>query len=319
MTNPATAIPLSPGARPGGSRVSPTNDGGRARLARGRRPVSGRDLPLNTRFELGDQITAEQWGFLDEHGFLVFAGVASRAECDAILAEADRIATEWLDHGRKKVFGIPLFVGVGLEGNPHVARLPFSSCFSDVIRDFVHDPRFSPIRDLIGRNTRVGDNEKDGVVINRYINVPGSAYPRLGWHTDGLRDIAYLRMPRRMLNVGLHFDRVRPEDGGLRLLRGTHHQGFWDMAFRKLYFMDHRPDPDEIMVETWPGDLTIHDGRLWHRVQQSPHTGAASVRRSMYLPYLTDEPAPKDESSVTPVYHHLGAVMRRFRRLSSRL
>lgn len=274
------------------------------------RKPSGRDLPADTRFTLGDEITAEQWAFLDEHGYLVFDRVATAGEVDAISAEADRIAASWIAAGRTEVFGIPLFRGKGAGGEPFISRLPFTSCFSDTIRDFVHDPRFAPIRDLIGRDTRVGDREKDGVVINRYLNVPGSAYPRLGWHTDGLRDLFYLRMPGRMLNVGLHFDRITAADGGLRLIPGTHHQGFRDMVARKAYFIDHRPDPDEIAVETWPGDVTIHDGRLWHRVQRSPRTGLASLRRSMYLPYLTDAYQPKGEGSPTPLYHHLGRALR---------
>lgn len=280
-----------------------------------RRPRSGRELPLDTRFTLGDHITAEQWAFLDEHGFLVFEGVVSPEEVKQVGDEADRIAAEWLREGRKEVFGIPLFIGKGAEGEPYISRLPFTSCFSDTIRDLVHDDRFVPIRDLIGRNTRVGDREKDGVVMNRFMNAPGNVHPRLGWHTDGLRDLFYLKMPKRMLNIGLHFERITAADGGLRLIPGTHNQGFRDMAFRKLYFLDHRPDPAEIAIETFPGDVTVHDGRLWHRVQQSPRTGAASLRRSMYLPYLTDEPNIKGERSKTPLYHHLGRALRAGKRL----
>jgi ectoine hydroxylase-related dioxygenase (phytanoyl-CoA dioxygenase family) len=278
-------------------------------------PTSGRRLPLTTRFTLGAEITPQQWAFLDEHGFLIFDRVASPVECTQILSEADRLARRWLEEGRTGVNGIPLFVGKGLEGERFIARLPFTSLHSDYLHGFVRDPRFAPIRDLIGADTRVGDAEKDGLVINRYLNVPGSAYPRLGWHTDGLRDLAYLRMPQRMLNVGLHFDRVAAGDGGLRLIPGSHRQGFRAMCTRKLYFLDHRPDPAELAIETEPGDLTIHDGRLWHRVEQSPHTGARSIRRSMYLPYLTDAYQPKDESSPTPIYHHLGAALRAARRL----
>lgn len=278
-------------------------------------PVSGRELPLDTRFELGAEITAQQWAFLDEHGFLIFKNVGTPEETQRISDEADDIAARWIREQRKKVNGIPLFMGKNPEGQPYIGRLPFTSTFSDYIREFVHDDRFKPIRDLIGRNTRVGDHEKDGVVINRYLNVPGSAYPRLGWHTDGLRDIAYLRMPKRMLNVGFHFDHITKEKGGLRLIPGTHKQGFKGFVFHKAYFLDHRPDPREICVETEPGDLTIHDGRLWHRVQQSPHTGWESLRRSMYLPYLTDEYQPKDENSKTPIYHYIGMAMRGLKKL----
>jgi hypothetical protein len=102
-------------------------------------------------------------------------------------------------------------------------------------------------------------------------------------------------MPKQMLNVGLHFDRCTKETGGLVLIPGTHKQSFMRMAFGKICY-DDRPDPRERDVETEPGDLTIHDGRLWHRVQRSPFFGEKSLRRSMYVPYLTDAYQPKDEN-----------------------
>jgi ectoine hydroxylase-related dioxygenase (phytanoyl-CoA dioxygenase family) len=139
----------------------------------------------------------------------------------------------------------------------------------------------------------------------------------LGWHTDGLRDLFYLRLPGPMLNVGLHLDHCPAENGGLRLIPGSHRQGFWSMCFRKPYFVYHRPDPEEILVETQPGDLTLHDGRLWHRVAQSTRTGWPSLRRSIYVPYLRGEYAPKTESSPTPLYHHIGRLLRWFRGLLS--
>jgi ectoine hydroxylase-related dioxygenase (phytanoyl-CoA dioxygenase family) len=148
------------------------------------------------------------------------------------------------------------------------------------------------------------------VVVNRYLNVPGSVHPRLGWHTDGLRDLFYGRMPQQMLNIGLHLDRCTRDNGGLRLIPGSHTQGFWSMCFRKPYFVSHGEDPDEICVETEPGDLTVHDGRLWHRVARSRREGAASLRRSMYLPYLTGPYEPKSEDSPTPLYHRVGEWMR---------
>jgi ectoine hydroxylase-related dioxygenase (phytanoyl-CoA dioxygenase family) len=271
-------------------------------------------LPLSTRFRLGEVITTEQRAFLDQHGFLLFERVASADEVSRLLAELERIERQFVAERRDAVYGIPLFWGTVEGGSPLLQRFPFTSCFSDVFHEFVRDPRFLPIRQLIGENTRVGDREKDGVVVNRYVNTPGSVLPLLGWHTDGLRDLFYLRMPKQMLNVGLHFDRVTAADGGLRLLPGTHTQGFFSMCFRKRYFVDHTPDPDEIAIETEPGDLTVHDGRLWHRVQLSPYTGARSLRRTMYVPYLTDAYQPKGDHSPTPLYHRVGQLVRRLRR-----
>ncbi len=267
-------------------------------------------LPLSHRFTLGAAITPVQQAFLDRHGFLVFARVASPEEVRRILEEVDLIQTRWLAEDRKEVFGIPLFVGRGVSDEPFIQRFAFTSCFSDYMRAFLDDERFLPIQGLIGDGARVGHREKDGLVFNRNLNVPGSAYPRLGWHTDGLRALFYGRMPGPMLNVGMHFDTIREEDGGLRLIPGSHTQGFWDMLTRKAHFVSHGVDPQEIAVETEPGDLTVHDGRLWHRVQQSPHTGARSLRRTMYVPYITDAYSPKGEGSRTPPYHHLGRVAR---------
>jgi len=63
-------------------------------------------------------------------------------------------------------------------------------------------------------------------------------------------------------------------------------------------------------VELHPGDLTVHDGRLWHRVARSQYEGAPSLRRSMYLPYLTGPYEPKSDDSPTPLYHRFGEWMR---------
>lgn len=265
------------------------------------------------RFRLGQAITPEQQTFFDEHGFLIFAGVASPEEVRMIVAALDEIQDRWLAEGRQKVHGIPIFWGRDPEGRPFVQRFTFASMFSPALREFVLDPRFEPIRRMVGADARVGHDEKDGVVVNRYVAAPGSVYPRLGWHTDGLRDLFYLRLPQPMFNIGLHLDAVRGENGGLRLIPGSHRQGLWSMMFRKFYFLSHAPDPEEICVETEPGDLTVHDGRLWHRVAASKQTGWASLRRSLYVPYQTGPYEPKGEGSKTPGYHVIGRWLRSLR------
>lgn len=273
-------------------------------------PIDASHMPLDTKFTLSEEITPIQQEFLEVHGFLHFEGVANEAEVLSILSEVDRIQEEWIQEERKEVYGIPLFKGAKSASESLIQRMPFTSCFSPMIKDFVRDSRFEPVRKLVGEDARVGDQEKDGVVVNTYINVPGSVYPRLGWHTDGLRDLAYLKMPAQMLNVGLHLTDCPMENGGLRLLPGTHKQGFFSMCLKKLYFISHKPDPQEVCVETKAGDLTVHDGRLWHRVEQSPHMGNKSLRRSMYVPYLTDPFHPKGSASKTPFYHYLGMAGR---------
>ena len=141
--------------------------------------------PLDTRFQLGATVTPEQQAFLDRHGFLHFSRVAAAGEVAMLAAEMDRIEARWIADRREKVFGIPLFFGRDDGGRPYLQRLAFTSVFSDAIRDFVRDPRFAPILALVGPDARIGDCEKDGVVINRYLNAPGSVHPRLGCTPTG--------------------------------------------------------------------------------------------------------------------------------------
>ena len=261
------------------------------------------ELPVGTRFCLRDEITPIQYAFLLQHGFLVFARVASLEEVDRVLAEIDGVREKVVAEGIDAICGVPIWFGSDEEGNPLLQRLGFSSFYSDWLEAFVTDSRFEPIRRLIGENARIGTREKDGVVFNQYLNVPGSLRPDLGWHTDALRDVFYNReMPGPMLNIGLHFDRIKPEDGGLRIIPGTHNQSAWSTVFHKVHFVSNDDDPREVMVETWPGDLTVHDGRAWHRVKSSPHIGERSLRRSMYVPYVIDAYQPKDAGSATNAY-----------------
>jgi hypothetical protein len=275
-------------------------------------------LPLSHRFVLDEEITPVQHAFLQEHGFLVFAQVATHEEVDAIVRSVDQVQKRFLDEGKRKAYGVPIWVGKDEDGAPYIQRFAFLSMYSDVVRAFVTDARFEPLRRLIGEEARVGHEERDGVVFNRYIRAKGSLRPGLGWHTDGLRQIFYGHLPGPMLNVGLHFERITEAEGGLRLIPGSHLQGFMGFLFGKPYFIDHRPDPHEVCLETWPGDVTVHDGRLWHRVQASPFTGSRSRRQSMYVPYVTGPYLPKNERSGTVSYmRFFDAVMRLKGRLLS--
>lgn len=255
-------------------------------------------LAITARFRLRERITPLQAAFLDLHGFLVFDRVLGGGEVARFREEILEVEARLIAEGTQQVFGVPVWFGTDPEGKPFLQRTGMLSVQSTWVHDLVSDGRFEAVRQLIGDDARIGEREKDGVVLNRYLNAKGSLRPNLGWHTDAMRDLFYnWAVPGPMLNVGLHLDRIRPEDGGLRLLPGTHRDGFLLMAFRKPYFVAHRPDRAEVAVETWPGDLTVHDGRAWHRVQQSPKTGWASLRTSLYIPYVRDAYQPKDEHS----------------------
>jgi phytanoyl-CoA hydroxylase len=255
------------------------------------------------RFTLSSELTAEQLEFFHRHGFLHFRAFASPAYVQQILHATEAVQRQWLAEGVQKVNGVPIKYGKDVDGAPIVQRFAFASHYSPVLAEFLQDPRFAALFSLLeAEGGRVGINEKDGLVVNHYVNVPGSEFSQMGWHTDSLRDVFYGKRIGPMLNVGFHLDGTPATNGGLRLLPGTHRQPLREMLFRKKYYKDVGPDPNELAVETEAGDLTVHDGRMWHRVAQSPLVGEASRRRVMYIPIVAGKYQPKHENSPTPFY-----------------
>jgi hypothetical protein len=253
-------------------------------------------------FELGERLTAEQIEFLDTYGFIRFKHFLPKDEVKKLVAEVEGIDARLVGEGRTVINGVPLIIGRREDGTKFIQRMCFSSLFGERLHAFLGDPRFRGILDIAGPGYRIGERERDGLVINHYRREEGSSYKRLGWHTDSLRDLFYLEMPRRYLNVGFYLDDSPIEKGGVRLIPFSHRQGLWPMLTRKAHFMDTDPDPAEYALVAEAGDLTIHDGRIWHRVAEASATGDASQRRVMYVPLMEGPEKLKDERSPTPVY-----------------
>jgi hypothetical protein len=273
-------------------------------------PLAVTSPPPGAFFDWTGEYTADMQAFLGKHGFIRFRGFATQEEVETLRGELSRIEAEWLAAGREEINGIPIKFGVDEQGNRFVNRFAFTSLFSPWLHEWLKDPRFETVRRICGPDFRIGENEKDGVVVNNFLNVPGSNYTKLGWHIDALRDIFYGRMPQPMWNVGFYLDQSHRNKGALRVLPGTHEQGLAGMFFGKRHFMAHDDDPREYIVEAEAGDLTLHDGRLWHRVGQATVTGEASRRRTMYMPFLDGPVEVKDEKSSTPFYHRFSKFVR---------
>lgn len=268
-------------------------------------------MDITQKFTLGPELTEEQIAFFHHFGFIHFEGVASAEEVDQILAEMDKIETQFIEEDRKTVLGVPIQWGTNEDGSPFINRFAYSSEYSEYIKNFVESERFAGVGKLLSEDARLAQVEKDGIVINNFINTPNSAYTKLGWHTDSPRDIFYnLRKPGVMLNVGLYLDDCPLEKGGVRILPGTHTQSIFMMLFRKFpMFFTHTPDPKEVPLVVKRGDLTIHDGRAWHRTAQATVTGKASQRRTMYMAYIDEPYQPRTEESKMPLFKRLQKFM----------
>ena len=249
-------------------------------------------------FDLGPELTTEQKEFFDKHGFIHFRNFITTETVTRIHQEMDKIRDQWLKENIDIVNGVPIKFGRDVDGKTIVQRYAFANKYSTFLQELLRDPRLKALFELIGLpDCRIGEDEKDGLVINHYVNSENSTFAQMGWHTDALRDIFYGQKVMPMLNVGIHLDNSSTDNGGLRLLPGTHNQGLYDMLFKKWYFYEKKADKNEIGLNVDAGDLTVHDGRLWHRVALSPYVGEKSRRRVMYVPVVTGKYVPKTAES----------------------
>lgn len=260
-------------------------------------------------FSLESTLSQAQKEFFETYGFLHFKNFVDRDTIAEMLKESQRIQDEWIREDKKIVNGVPIKYGTDVDGKKIVQRFAFLNKYSSLFDDFLKEPRLKALFELIGEiDSRIGENEKDGLVFNHYVNSSESNYSQLGWHTDALRDIFYGNKIMPMLNVGLHLDYSSTDNGGLRILPGTHNKGIGTLLFKKFYFLSHKADKRELGLNVEPGDLTVHDGRLWHRVAQSPHVGEKSRRRVMYVPIVTGKFQPRTEESKPLFYQRLMAL-----------
>jgi len=244
--------------------------------------VNGKEKFQNTYpvFQLGEKLTDEQKTFFEKNGFVHFKNFIPKEKVADLLREAEAIQNDWVSKGFKMINGVPIKYGTDVDGKKIVQRFAFINQHSEMFANVLKDSRLKGLFDLIGSaDCRIGETEKDGLVFNHYINTDESNYSQLGWHTDALRDIFQGQKIMPMLNVGIHLDNSTTDNGGLRIIPGTHNKGIGTMLFKKIYFISHKPDKKELGLNVEAGDLTVHDGRLWHRVARSPFTGEKSRRR----------------------------------------
>jgi len=261
-------------------------------------------------FQFGGELTEEQKEYFSKYGVIHFKRFIEPETALTFIAELEKIEKKWLEEGIDKVNGIPLKFGKNEKGEPMIQRMCFTNKYSAVLNEFLHDPRFKLILQFLAPyEGRVGEDEKDGLVFNHYINQPNSKFSQMGWHTDSPRDLFLGQKILPMLNVGIHLDDCPSSNGGLRVLPGTQNQSVLKLLFGKKQFIDHKPDAREVAFEIERGDLTIHDGRLWHRVEVSPNFGEKSRRRVMYVPVITGKYKPKSSNSKTPFYHRFSKVI----------
>ena len=104
-----------------------------------------------------------------------------------------------------------------MEGNKTIQRFCFTSLYSNALHSLLDDERLQALTAFLAPyEGRIGENEKDGLVANSYLNTPNSSFTQMGWHTDSPRDLFLGQKIMPMLNVGIHLDTCLFDNGGVK-------------------------------------------------------------------------------------------------------
>jgi hypothetical protein len=261
--------------------------------------------PYQTYLASGE-LNTEHVNFFNKNGFIHFKHFLSKEETASMLKAIQAVHAEWIREDRLKVRGIPIVYGEDENGQRIVQRSPFTSLYTPELHALLASGRLDQFLKLLpAPDARIAEDEKDGVVVNHYVNHKRSGLKQMGWHTDSARDIFYFHKVQPMLNVGIYLTESTEKQGGLRVLPGTHKQGIHSLLFKKKQFISMREDKNEVLVEAEAGDLVIHNGAIWHRVAMAGTQGPESRRITMYIPIISGKAIVKTDHSKTPFYHKL--------------
>ena len=100
-------------------------------------------------FSLSDKLTEEQLQFFDKNGVIIFKNFISKETVEHFLSEVKRIEKDWLEREIDKVNGIPLKFGKDEHGNKMIQRFCFTSLHSDLLHNFLQDPRLHALTEFV--------------------------------------------------------------------------------------------------------------------------------------------------------------------------
>jgi len=226
----------------------------------------GRPFP-----DIGDVVAAVR-----ADGYGILRGVFEEAELAALEAELvdaqQQLVAGRLDgrHGTV-VLDRP---DATVDGRPFAHYVTFATEVSPLADEAVHRPAMvETARAVLGPGAWLLDYEIFGVVYQDARPGPGSAYSRIGWHTDHQSGPHLGIWPG--LAFTLHLDPPSPANGFLRVLPGSHRGGTDGMppGFERV--------PGEVAVYAERGDVLFHHADLWHAAARATDDGRAAVRRHL--------------------------------------
>jgi len=215
-------------------------------------------------------------GFFGAHGYTTLRGAIREDELAATEAQLVAAQEQLVDGALDARHATDILDSPGavVDGRPFAHYVVFATRAAPLADDLVHLPALVEVhRRLLGPDAWLLDYEQFGVVYQDARPGPGSAYSRIGWHTDHQSGPHLDMWPAVAFTV--HFDPTSPANGFLRVLPGSHRGGTDGIppGFERV--------PGEIAVYQERGDVLFHHADLWHAAARATDEGAGAVRRHL--------------------------------------
>ncbi len=203
-------------------------------------------------------LTNEQRSFYQEFGYLLLPGFLSADQ----VRELQQVTSEFESRARQVAQSNEVFdFGTSQNGDPpRLRRIKSPHKHHDAYRKLVSDPRLvSVLRELITPNIRLYGSKLN-------LKSPRGGEPVL-WHQDWAY---YPHTNDDILNAGFLIDDMRPENGPLKVIPGSHRGPVYDHNHNGLFCGAIDPDVCDadsskaVPLLAEAGSLTLFHARLLH-------------------------------------------------------
>ena len=214
--------------------------------------------------------------FFQVHGFATLRGalredVLQGVELELQAAQEALVAGSLDDSHATDILDAP---DATIDGQPFAHYVVFATKASARADALVHEPVLVEInRRLLGDHAWLLDYEQFGIVYQDARPDPGSAYSRIGWHTDRQSGPHLDVWPAVAFTI--HFDPTSPANGFLRVLPESHRGSTEGIppGFERV--------PGEIAIYQERGDILLHHCDLWHAAARATDDGDGAIRRHL--------------------------------------
>ena len=199
-------------------------------------------------------------------GFMHIRGVFSLEEMMRANAEIDRLA-QLARKGDDQSWWV-----TGENDEDVLCRLVYATQRSEVLKALEQDARIRRLGTLLDPDSKVAPDRMEGSAV--LLKVPGKTkgLSNIPWHQDcGMGGHAIL-CPA--LSIGIQLTGSTAATGNLQVIPGSHGQTLHYQWQQRL------SDVPVVMVDTAPGDVTVHVQDVMHA---SPKPTGAGGRRTMYV------------------------------------